>query len=306
VTVSRRQLLAGGGALMAAACVPLDRAPDGRLAAKLRLIEVGVGGELGVAFLDPAGNLSLGYRQDERFAMCSTFKTSLAALVLRLDQTGALDAGETIRWQAGDLLDYAPFARERLAAGATLREMARAAQVLSDNTAANLLLARVGGPAGLTAFWRSLGDTVSRLDRTEPRLNYVPPGELRDTTAPAAMAATIARLLSGRVLDDERTALLRQWMVETRTGAARVRAGLPGDWIAGDKTGTSGAWPNMGQARGDIGFAVGPAGDPVTFAVYHRASPTGTATAEQVDAAFAEVGRTLAAWIRRNHAIVVT
>ncbi|MBD3729642.1 MAG: class A beta-lactamase [Sphingomonadales bacterium] len=303
--IDRRSLIVGGAALAASACVPLDPSPTGRLAAKLRLIEVGSGGDLGVAFLNPAQRLALGHRQDEAFAMCSTFKTSLAALVLSLEQAGKLDLSQVIRWSEADLLSYAPFAKERLASGASLRELARAAQVLSDNTAANLLLERVGGPAGVTAYWRSLGNAVSRLDRTEPQLNFVPPGEIRDTTSPAAMAGTLANILFGDALDSARQAELRGWMRETQTGLSRVRAGLPPDWEVGDKTGSSGDWPAMPYARGDIGYVVSPMGDPVLFAVYHRASRDNPPKAEVVDAAFATVGQVLSDWIDTTYRVIV-
>lgn len=301
----RRGLLAGGSAFAASACVPLDRTAAGRLAGRLRLIEAGLGGELGVAFLDPASGKTLGYRQDQRFAMCSTFKASLTALLLSRDE---VDAGERVRWSESDLLSYAPFTRERLATGATWRELAQAAVELSDNTAANLLLARLGGPEALTAFWRSLGDATSRLDRIEGELNFVPAGEVRDTTTPAAMAATMAKLVGDDVLDAASRATLRGWLAGCKTGLTKVRAGLPDDWAAGDKTGNSGEWPGMGYSRGDIGFAVGPANEaePVCFAVYHRAPLSDPPAAEAVDKAFADVGRTLTAWIRDNYRIILT
>ncbi len=304
--MDRRAWLVGAGSLSLAACVPLDTSPGGRLAAKLRLIEAGLGGTLGAMFLDLPQQRTLGYRQDERFALCSTFKTTLAALVLKLDQEDRLDANATVRWNEGDLLPYAPFTRERLASGATLRELARAAQTLSDNTAANLLLARVGGPPAVTAFWRTIGDPESRLDRTEGQLNFVPDGTVQDTTTPAAMAATVYRLLATGPLDETRRATLRGWMRETTTGLKRVRAGVPENWEIGDKTGNSGELPSMGYARGDIGYVATPTGGYATFAVYHRAPRSSPPTGEAVDAAFVEVGRTLAAWIREGYAIVLT
>lgn len=304
MTITRRAAVSGALALAAAGCVPLDRSATGRLAAKLRLIEAGVGGRLGVAFFDSGNRLTLGWRQDERFAMCSTFKLSLAALVLLLDQRGEIDADAVIRWQPADMLNYAPFAKERLGTGATLRELARAAQVLSDNTAANLLLARIGGPARLTAFWRAIGDRISRLDRTEPQLNFVPPGDQRDTTTPAAIIGTVAAILGPTVLGDAQREELKGWLRATATGAAKVRAGLPSDWDAGDKTGNSGDWPGMGYTRADIGFVTGPANDTISFAVYHQAPLVRPPSAQAVDAAFAETGRTLAAWISDNYRIV--
>ncbi|MGN3974159.1 class A beta-lactamase [Tsuneonella sp. SYSU-LHT278] len=303
MTFDRRGCLAGTAALAIGACVPLDTSTGGRLAAKLRVIEAGLGGELGAAFLDPAQRAALGHRQDERFALCSTFKTTLAALVLALDSDGRLDADPLVRWSAADLLSYAPFARERLASGATVRELARAAQVLSDNTAANLLLERVGGPRAVTQFWRELGDQVSRLDRIEPDLNFVPSGTAQDTTTPAAMARTLHALVTAGPLDASRRGILREWMRETATGLRRVRAGLPDGWEAGDKTGNSGDWPGMGYTRCDIGYLAAPTGDVVTFAVYHRAPMLAPPPPQAVDAAFAEIGRTLTAWVRDTYRV---
>lgn len=79
----------------------------------------------------------------------------------------------------------------------TVAELCDAAVTRSDNTAGNLLLASFGGPAGLTAFFRSLGDDVSRLDRIETELNYHDgPDDVRDTTTAAAMLENLRKLLS--------------------------------------------------------------------------------------------------------------
>lgn len=296
--------MTGAGAAAVSACVPIHAASDDRLETMIGRVETGLGGRLGAAFLDPVQRLAIGHRPNERFPMASTFKASLGALLLA--KAGEVDADAVVRWSEADLQSYAPFAKDRLASGATLRELAKAAVEVSDNTAANILLARLGGPESLTAFWRELGDNVSRLDDTEPQLNLVPPGETRNTTTPAAMARTLALLTAPGSLPGNGGMELRGWLVGATTGLAKVRAGLPAEWEAGDKTGNSGEWPGMGYARGDIGYAIGPAGDPVTFAVYHQSPVGAPVAAEQVDAAFAEVGRVLAGWIRRNTTIVLT
>jgi len=179
-----------------------------------------------------------------------------------------------------------------LASGASLRELARAAQVTSDNGAANILLRALGGPAALTAFWRSLGDSVSRLDRYEPELNLVPASEFRDTTTPAAMARTLARIVYGEVLPEAERAELKGWMVETQTGMRRVRAGLPKGWVAGDKTGTSGLIAGREYCYVDIGFAEGPKGEgPITFACYFRARQSTDEMLPRGEQVLARVGR---------------
>ena len=286
----RRFFIGGTLALGAAACLPPDQSPADRLAAQLRLIEGEAGGTLGVELFDTGSGLSTGINRDRRFAHCSSFKLSLAAMVLERDAAGAIDADKLVRWTQDDLMQVSPFTTRRLEDGATLRELAEFTQKYSDNTAANVLLRELGGPAALTAFWRSIGDGVSRLDRYEPELNDVPVTEFRDTTTPAAMARTVAKLVYGDVLPEAERASLRQWMIDTATGVRRVRAGLPEGWVAGDKTGTS-IWPGIGSIYVDIGFAEAPEDRaPITFATYFRAHETHDGMDPAAEAALARVG----------------
>ena len=170
----------------------------------------------------------------------------------------------------------------------TVGELCSATVSLSDNTAANLLLARHGGPAGFTAFVRSLGDGTTRLDRTEPTLNEAKVGDPRDTTTPLAMLQTLQKLVLGDVLTAPSRAWLQRWLVETSTGDKRLRAGVPG-WKVGDKTGTAG---DSGTAN-DVAVLWPPAGGaPVLVTCYLTRS---TAKPEQRDAAIAQVARAVAA-----------
>lgn len=269
--MDRRFFIGGTLALGVGACIPPDQSPLGRLAAELRIIEAAGNGTLGVELYNTATGMAVGLNRDRRFGHASSFKLSLAALLLQRHATGMIDADRRVTWTQGDMMHHAPFTTERLASGATLRELARATQTTSDNPAANILLRALGGPAALTAFWRSIGDEVSRVDRYEPAMNLVPATEFRDTTTPAAMARTVAKIVYGDVLPEAERAELKGWMIETETGLRRVRAGLPQGWIAGDKTGTSGL---IGSEYNyiDIGFAEGPKGEgPITFACYFRA-----------------------------------
>jgi len=297
VTCNRRTALAGALAIAAGACVPVRRDRAGRHGALLNILETAANGTLGVAVLDTGTGALWGHNDYARFPQLSSFKLSLAALVLHLDERGDIDADERIGWGADELLDHAPFARERLGGGATLRELAEATQKLSDNTAANVLLRRLGGPARLTAFWRAIGDEASRLDRTEPDLNAVPPGEIRDTTTPAAAARMLGRLLYGDALGAGARATLKAWMADTRTGQRRVRAGLPAEWPAGDKTGTS-LWPGMGSVYVDVGFVEPPGAAPLTFATYFRAARQHTRIDPAAEGVLAEVGRVIARYAR--------
>jgi beta-lactamase class A len=245
------------------------------------------GGRVGVHAENLATGKKLAWRGDERFVMCSTFKASLAACVLARVDRGEDQLAAMIAYGNADLLDYAPVAKENLAKGAmSVGDMCKASVEVSDNTCANLLLARIGGPAALTAFWRSIGDTTSRLDHNEPELNRSPPGDPHDTTTPAAMAGNFRRLALGETLSAASRAQLTDWMVNCKTGAKRLRAGLPGTWNIGDKTGNNGK-----DASGDIVVAWPKPDTPILITAYTQG---GTPNAAQIDAVFASIGRMVA------------
>lgn len=255
----------------------------------LEAIEQRIGGRLGIALIDDTGTQLRAYRGDERFAMCSTFKLPLGAAVLEEAESGRLSLEETIAFGEDDILEYAPVVSERIGDGEmTVAELAEAISTVSDNSAANLLLARIGGPEGLTAFFRSHGDEVTRLDRTEPALNENLPDDPRDTTSPVAMAGLVQRLVLGDVLEPASRAMLADWTVASTTGLHRIRAGLPEGWRAGDKTGT--CW----TAYNDVAIIWPSESDPFVLAIYIDRPE---ATPREVNAAFAEIGELAASYM---------
>jgi beta-lactamase class A len=206
---------------------------------RLAEIEAREGGRLGVFVRDTGTGATIEHRADERFPMCSTFKLLTAAAALKRVDEGAERLNRTIAYGPSDLLDYAPISKAHVTEGGmTLADLCAAAIDWSDNTAANLVLQTIGGPAGFTAFARSLGDTVTRLDRTEPTLNESLPGDPRDTTSPRAMAADMQKVLLGDALSDASRRQLQTWLINDKVGDKRLRAGLPSSWRIGDKTGT--------------------------------------------------------------------
>ena len=237
---------------------------------------------------------------DTRFGMCSTCKLPLVALLFREADAGRINLDKPIMLREADREDYAPVAAPRIGGTITARELMRAAQTTSDNMATNLLLREIGGPTGYTALLRKTGDTVTRLDRLEPAMNYVPAGEVRDTTTPRAMALTVARFLEGGLLSPMAREELVRWMVETRTGEQRIRAGLPKDWKAGDKTGT-GNGPGMAAKYNDVA-AIWPAKGRrvVTLAVYYEAADEQDERQAKDEAVLADAARILVPWMRAS------
>ncbi len=210
-----------------------------------RAVERDSGGRYGLAVHDLVSGRRFSWRGDERFAMASTFKLLLVAAILARVDRGTDRLDRAIPVKASDAIGVSPFTSSRAGGSAMVGELCRATMIFSDNGAANLLLLAVGGPAGLTSFLRGIGDPVTRLDRIEPMMSEDLPGEIRDTTSPDAMLATMERLLSGSVLMPKSRQQLIAWMVANTTGDTRLRAGLPKGWRVGDKTGSSG----MGSAN---------------------------------------------------------
>ena len=242
----------------------LSAASSEREPASIADIEARVGGRVGVFAVDTGSGKVLAHRPDERFAMCSTFKWVLAATVLAQAERNLLSLDERILYGQADLLAYAPVASKHVAAGfMTVSDLTRAAIVVSDNTAANLLLAKLGGPSVVTEFARSCGDAVTRLDRNEPTLNDNEPGDARDTSSPRAMAALMSSVLCGNRLSSPSRDLLWQWLRNCETGHDRLRANLPKDWLVGDKTGTG-----KHGAVNDVAIAIPPGRSPILIAAF--------------------------------------
>ncbi|UVJ41823.1 class A beta-lactamase [Pseudomonas sp. LS1212] len=264
---SRRTLLLAAAtaplALALTACAT-GQAPDTSAQALFATLERTAGGRLGVSALDTASGMHIHYRADERFPLCSTFKAILAGAILAQSTRDAGLLERRVRYGQSDLVSYSPISSQHLDDGMTVAELCRATVQYSDNTSANLLMKILGGPAAVTAFTRSIGDSQLRLDRWETELNTAIPGDPRDTTTPAAMTRSLQSLAIGNALPVPQRELLQAWLRGNTTGAKRIRAGLPADWQVGDKTGTG----DYGTTN-DIAVLWPPARGPIVLSVYY-------------------------------------
>jgi beta-lactamase class A len=231
-------------------------------------IEREAGGRLGIAALNTGTGEFLEYRSDKRFAMCSTFKLLLVSAVLSMVESHPDLLSQVVPFESADLVTYSPVTTAHIAeATLTVEELCSATIIESDNTAANLLIEMIGGPSGLTAFARSLGDMQTRLDRYEPSLNSNVHGDERDTTTPAAMVHSMQEILVGDILTPSSRELLLTWLSKTVTGRERIRAGVDRSWRVGTKSGSG-----ERGATNDIGIIWPPEGDPFVVAVYFSES----------------------------------
>ncbi len=297
---SRRQTLVLATGLVSAASTANARSKKSSIATRLMKLEHQSGGRLGVCVLNTETGIMAGYRMHERFGMCSTFKLLLAGIILREGDAGRIKLDEWQAFSEDDLKMARADTRDKLdKGGMTMAALAETAQKTSDNAAANMLLRKLGGPAGMTQLLRGIGDDVTRLDRFEPDMNLVLPGDERDTTTPLAMAKTTAQFLTGKLLTPQSREKLIAWMVATQTGTKRLLAGLPTGWRAGDKTGTGIADANLGMVNkyNDVAIVFPPRQPPVIIAAYFDADAHYDDMRDQDQAVLADVGRSAASWI---------
>lgn len=262
-TTRRALMLALVSTPFARAADLLDQAPANAplsSTALLARLEKESGGRLGVAALNTADGRQLLHRADERFPLCSTFKMMLAAAVLSREP--AL-LKKRIQYDNVDLVAHSPVTGRHVSEGMTVAELCEATLQYSDNAAANLLMKQIGGPAGVTAFARSIGDHEFRLGRWETELNSAIPGDPRDTTTPLAMTRSLHKLVLGESLASAQRRQLKDWMIGNTTGAARIRAGVPSGWTVADKTGAG----DYGTVN-DIAIIWPPARPPIVLSVY--------------------------------------
>ena len=281
---TRRSILLGAAAfplLSACAAWGGTTRADATAQRQLRLIETELDGRLGLFACATADGRRLDYRADERFPLCSTFKLMLVGALLKMSeqQTGLLQ--QVLNYRPSQLVDYSPITAKHVDAGMSVADLCAAALQYSDNTAGNLLIERLGGPAAVTEFARSLGDRQFRLDRWETALNSAIPDDPRDTTTPAAMGDSLQRLALGDALAAAQRAQLCAWLGGNTTGAARIKAGIPAPWTIIDKTGGG----RYGTAN-DIAVLWPPQRSPVVVAIYTtRREPAATPRNELIAAA---------------------
>lgn len=290
--LTRRQSLLG--LLPAAAAIAMigrvrAEQRDG-LTAALEALEKKEGGRLGVHVIDTGNGSEHGNRSGELFALCSTFKFVLAAAILQRHDAGSVSLDRELAVTKADIISHSPDTEKMVGKTMTVGELCHATMTTSDNAAANILLRELGGPEPVTAFLRSIGDTVTRLDRAEPHMNNadVAAGDTRDTTSPAAMAATMKAIVLGDVLTPSSREIITGWLKAAVTGKTRLRAGFPKDWITGDKTGTGNDGPTN-----DVAITWPPGRAPLIVSVYYDRK--GSTMAKDA-AVIAEVGRIVATY----------
>lgn len=264
------------------------------LTLKIAALESKNSGRIGVSVVSANGATLLSYRGNERFAMCSTFKALLGAVILSRVDSNLESLERSISYNSTDILEYAPITKNHLNTGhMTVSELTAASLQYSDNTAANLLLNAIDGPKTLTKYLRSIGDNITRLDRNEPSLNTNTLNDLRDTSTPDAMTKTLQKVLIGDSLSPASKEQLKLWMFGNTTGDSKLRAGFDKFWMIGDKTGSG-----ENGASNDVAIVFPRGLPPFIITVFYTGS---TASNDTKNAVIAEVARITSGILLKNH-----
>lgn len=237
---------------------------------KLTKMEKQADGRIGVYAINTANNQKLQYRANERFPFCSTGKIMVVSAILKASENNPRLLQQKIIYTPNDLQrsGYAPITGKWVDKGMSVTELAQAAMEYSDNTALNLLMKILGGPAAVNAYAKSIGDSTFRIDRWEPELNWITSGELRDSTTPQAMGNSLRKLTLGDTLQPPQHQLLLNWLKNNTTGKLKIRAGVPKDWIVGDKTGHKIGDGNYFPIDNDIGVVWPTQCEPIIMIIY--------------------------------------
>ncbi|MGV3618991.1 MAG: class A beta-lactamase [Fimbriimonas sp.] len=294
--------------MLLAAVLAFPPSIDGTLLqARVRQLEAGLPqARLGVAVRDLATGAAWFYRGDERFPMQSVFKLPLGLVVLRAVERGQLDLQGTVHVHRKDL--SVPMSVMNAEVGAkgraySVQRLLELAVGTSDNTAADVLMRRVGGPRAVTAELAGLDVTGVRVDRYErdmqrdatglgafrpamtseagfmAALNAIPRArkvvamrrylsDPRDTATPRGMMKFLEGFHAARFLKPEGQRLLMRIATETGTGRNRLKAGLPRGTTLAHKTGTGREIEGRAGAVNDVGIATLPGGRKLIVVVF--------------------------------------
>jgi beta-lactamase class A/beta-lactamase class A CARB-5 len=251
-------------------------------------VERDLNARVGFYLHDLQGGGHRAYNADLRFALNSTFKLFACAALLSQVEAGVSRLSQTVDLRDLKRVTYSPAVDASIAAGrfeVSLDVLCRMMLSVSDNTAANAVLAEIGGPEGFTAFMRSIGDDITRLDRWETALNEAAPDDPRDTTTPRAIATSLERLLLGDALTQESKDALQDWLSGHVVAAALFRASLPPDWRIADRTGAGGY-----GSRGMVAVMYPPGRQPIVAVFFIRDTE---ASMDERNAAAAEIAHAI-------------
>jgi len=246
--------LALGAALLAGLLPPMNQEQKALTAAvgnAADSAERRLGGRVGIVVWDLRNDARVGRRSAEGFPMASVFKLTVALAIYDAVDRGILRLNDKVAIEPRDLLfDFSRIASDwkRGRKGPyPLRELIDRMLIESDNTAADTLYRLVRGNAPINAVLVRKGISGITVRTNEAGLHvdaragrtFAKGGD--NVGTPDAVANLLAKLQMGTLLSTNSRAQFMNALLASRTGDARLRAGLPPRTPLAHKTGTSAA-----------------------------------------------------------------
>jgi beta-lactamase class A len=242
-------------------------------------------GTLGVAAIDLATGDVTAFNADERFPMASTFKVPVAVYALRVAQEGRLSLTEPIPVRREDMIEpgilFEHFRHPGVAI--SLLNAMELSVTTSDNSATDVILQRVGGPAAVQGWLNSRGYREMNIGSRTVKETFTPgvapqpvngeTARLDRTVTPREMARFLADLHRGQLIASEGTTTILEMM--GRTVGDRLALYLPPGTSVRHKTGT--LLGGEGVSVNDVGYVTRPNGAVVVMAVFIKNSPESVA-----------------------------
>jgi len=248
-------------------------------------------GTVYVACALPEAKLDCGLNEHGHPPMQSTFKFPLAMAVLHQIELGKFQLDQPIRFLKSDRsVTFSPLQDEFPEADVDvpLRKLIKLSVETSDNTATDIELRLIGGPAVLQQYLDSLGLAAIHQQDSEHTLHSDQKLQYRDYAEPTAMVALLRRIADHSPLSPEHTALLNSWMLEVTSGPQRIKGLLPAGTPVAHKTGSSGEELGMIPATNDVGLITLPDGRRLAVAIFVTDAHADQATCEAVIARIAQ------------------
>jgi beta-lactamase class A len=250
-------------------------------------------GKVSVACLLPGSDLKCDLNPHAHPPMQSVFKFPLALTTLHLIELGTLSLDQPVRFLPSDRIlphTYSPLQDKYPEANVDipLRELLRLAVSLSDNTAADIVMHLIGGPAVVDAYVNSIAGGGFHLRDNEHGLHRDIQVQYRNWFEPTSAVKFLRRINDDSPLTPEHTGLLLGWMKDSPTGPHRIKGELPSGTVVMHKTGTSGSAEGVTSATNDIGLITLPDGRRLAIAVFVSDSSADEATRDAVIARIAK------------------
>jgi beta-lactamase class A len=243
-------------------------------------------GRVGVAATVLETGESISFNPDEHFPMQSVYKLPIGMAVLQQVDAGKINLAQRVRVERSDFIGRGQHSPVRdknpngieLSVGELLRFMVSE----SDGTASDVLLKLVGGAEAVSKYLNELKVNEVIVANTEKEIGQDWETQYRNWASPKGAVALLRALHERRGFSGQSQALLLKLMIESPTGAKRLKGLLPAGTIVAHKTGTSGTVNGVTAATNDIGLVTLPNGRHLAVAVFVADSPANGATREDV------------------------